>query len=133
MTAPLPILVVALLVMCTGAPPAVHIVEPASGAVLPGPAVRVVLEATGIEIAPVAEHRAGTAHNHLFLDVDVSPAHEPIPGGPGVVHLGGGQTEFTFDSVAPGRHRLIAVLGDPKHVPIENAATDTVMFTVGAP
>jgi hypothetical protein len=116
------------------APPGVRIVEPTEGAVLAGPSVRVVLEATGIEIAPAAEQRAGTAHHHLFLDTDLPAPGDTIPAGvTGIIHLGRGQTEFTFEGVTPGQHRVIAVLADPWHVPIKSAATDTVRFTVSPP
>lgn len=114
--------------------PAVRIVEPAEGAVLAGPSVRVVLEATGIEIAPAAEQRAGTAHHHLFLDTDLTAPGDTIPAGvTGILHLGRGQTEFTFEGVTPGQHRVIAVLADPWHIPTKSAATDTVRFTVSPP
>lgn len=116
------------------APPGVRVVEPAEGAVLAGPSVRVVLEATGIEIAPAAEQRAGTAHHHLFLDTDLTAPADTIPAGvTGILHLGRGQTEFTFEGVTPGQHRVIAVLADPWHIPTKSAATDTVRFTVSPP
>lgn len=109
----------------------VRIVEPKHDATVTGTSVHVVLEAEGVEIAPAAEHRAGTAHHHLFLDKDLTPADEAIPAGvPGIVHLGKGQTEYTFEGVAPGPHRLIALLGDPNHVPLKPLAADTVRFTV---
>jgi hypothetical protein len=108
--------------------------EPADGATLTGPAVRVVLHAEGIELAPAAELRAGTAHHHLFLDTDLTPAADTIPAGvTGIIHLGRAQTEFTFDSVGPGEHRVIAMLADPWHVPTKPLAVDTVRFTVTAP
>ena len=108
----------------------VEIVEPVSGVTASSP-VRVALQAHGIEIAPAAELRAGTAHHHLFLDRDVTPMSDTIPAGlTGIIHLGRGQTEFVFDSLTPGSHRVIAVLADPGHVPIPGAATDTIMFTV---
>jgi len=122
----------AALAACRGQRPAiVRIVEPAEDAVVSGPSVRVVLAAVGVEIAPAAELRRGTAHHHLFLDTDVTPPGDTIPAGvTGILHLGRGQTEFTFDSLAPGAHRIIAVLADPWHVPLPNAATDTVTVTV---
>lgn len=123
----------AALAACGGQPRAVaRIVEPADGAGVSGPSVRVVLEAEGVEIASAADLRPGTAHHHLFVDTDLTPAGDTIPAGvTGILHLGRAQTEFTFDSLAPGAHRIIAVLADPWHVPLRNATTDTVDFTVG--
>jgi hypothetical protein len=135
---------VALVVSLLGAPvavaqapakaapaPSVRIMEPKRGATVTGTMVHVVLEAQGVEIAPAAEHRAGTAHHHLFLDTDLTAADVAIPAGmPGIVHLGKGQSEYMFDAVAPGPHRLIALLADPNHVPLKPLTTDTVRFTV---
>ena len=121
---------------CRKAPPqaAVTITSPSAGDTIRGPAVHVTLAVTGVELAPVAEQRPGTAHHHLFLDVDAVIANGPIPlGVPGIVHLGQAQTEFHWDSVAPGRHRIIAVLADPGHVPLTPLAVDTVTFVVVAP
>ena len=112
----------------------VTITTPAAGDTIRGPAVHVTLAVTGVELAPVAEQRPGTAHHHLFLDVDAVPADGPIPlGVPGIVHLGQAQTAFHWDSIAPGRHRIIAMLGDPGHVPLQPPAADTVTFVVVAP
>jgi hypothetical protein len=111
--------------------PQVGILAPSSGAVLGGPSVRLVLEVGGITIAPVAQQRPGAAHVHLFLDVDPTPLGQPIPvGAPGITHLGGGQLEYTLDSLRNGRHRVIVVLGDNAHVAIAGQTTDTVTFTV---
>jgi Domain of unknown function (DUF4399) len=111
--------------------PKVRIVEPQEGATVTGTAVHVKLETWGIEIAPAAEHRAGTAHHHLFLDVDLTAPDVGIPVGvPGIVHLGKGQTEYTFEGVTAGPHRLIALLADPDHVPLKPLVSDTVHFTV---
>jgi hypothetical protein len=111
--------------------PRVTIVSPQNGSFLTGPSVHVVVAAQGIEIAPAAEHRVGTAHHHLFLDADVTSPDVPIPGGlAGIVHLGKGQSEYTFDNVSSGSHRLIDVLADPDHVPLKPMVADTVQFTV---
>lgn len=109
----------------------VRIVEPKQGATVTGTSVHVVLEAKGIEIAPAAEQRAGTAHHHLFLDTDLTAGDVGIPADkPGIVHLGKGQSEYTFEGVRPGPHRLIALLADPNHVPLKPLVADTVRFTV---
>lgn len=113
-------------------PPAVVIIDtPANGDTVRGAAVQITLTARGVELAPAADERPGTAHHHLFLDVETGPLDRPIPAGvTGIIHLGRAQTEFHWDSVAPGPHRIIAVLGDSKHVPLVPLASDTVHFVV---
>lgn len=112
-------------------PATVAFVEPADGAVLSGSDVRIVLAASGVEIAAAAEERAGTAHHHLFVDRDVTPLRDTIPAGvTGILHLGRGQTEFLLQALSPGEHIVIAVLADWAHVPLSPPAVDTVRFTV---
>lgn len=109
----------------------VHITAPADGDTIRSADVHVTLASEGIEIAPAAENRPGSGHHHLFLDTDVLPAGQAIPAGvDGIVHLGGGQTEYTFTGVAAGEHRLIALIGDPAHVPIGDVPADTIHFVV---
>jgi hypothetical protein len=108
----------------------VKIVAPANGATVSGP-VKVVLHATGVEIVPATVERPGTGHHHLFVDHDLTPVDDTIPRGvTGILHLGRGQTEFVLDSLAPGPHRVIAVVADWKHVPLKPLVADTVRFTV---
>ncbi len=109
----------------------VDIIEPADGAVVNSRDVRVALAAAGVEIAPAAEERSGTAHHHLFIDRTLTPPGDIIPAGvTGIVHLGRGQTEFVVQGLAPGTHRVIAVLADWAHLPLDPLASDTVGFTV---
>lgn len=111
--------------------PTVQILEPADGSTIDGPSVTVTLSVTGLTIAMAGDTTAGTGHHHLFLDRDVSPAGEPMPAEPGfIVHKGDGSSTHTFESVAPGEHRLIAVVGDGLHIPLQPWVTDTVHFTV---
>jgi hypothetical protein len=108
----------------------VKIATPRKGATVTGP-VKVTLEATGVEIVPATDERAGTGHHHLFVDRDVTPVSDTIPRGvTGIIHLGRGQTEFVLDSLTPGRHRVIAVVADWKHIPLKPLVVDTVTFTV---
>lgn len=116
-----------------GEPIRVEIVEPANGAAVTGPNVRIVLSASGIAIGPAGVDST-VAHHHLFLDTDPTPAGQPIPAGEaGIVHLGKGQTEYVFEGLAPGAHRVIAVLANWVHVPLAPPVRDTVEFTVQAP
>ena len=109
----------------------VEILRPTDGAVLADANVRVVLRARGVEIAPVAAGREGTAHHHLFVNRDVTPLSDTIPAGVlGILHLGGGETEFVLEELEPGEHRVIALLADRFHVPLDPPAADTVRFTV---
>jgi hypothetical protein len=108
----------------------VEISEPANGATVSRP-VKVVLLATGVQIAPATDSTPGTGHHHLFLDTDVTPASDTMPRGvTGILHLGRGQTEFVLDSIKAGRHRVIAVIGDHHHRALNPMAADTVEFTV---
>ena len=112
----------------------VSITSPSEGDTLTGSAVHITLAATGIEIAPAADARPETAHHHLYLDTDFPPSENPIPmGSAGVVHLGQAQTDYHWENVAPGPHRIIAVLADPGHIPLRPWVTDTVNFFVKAP
>ena len=112
----------------------VSITSPAEGDTVTGSAVHIMLNATGIEIAPAADARPETAHHHLYLDVDFPQSEATIPMGvAGIVHLGQAQKEYHWEGVAPGPHRLIAVLADPGHIPVRPYVTDTVNFVVVAP
>lgn len=115
------------------AKPTVEIVEPANGATVSSP-VKVTLKATGVEIVAATVERPGTGHHHLFVDKDVTVVSDTIPRGvTGILHLGRGQEEFVFDSLsplAPGTHRIIAVVADWHHSPLKPWVADTVTFTV---
>lgn len=108
----------------------VTILEPEDGSTVEGPRVTVRL-ATTVPLAQAGDMTPGTGHHHIFLDGDLTPEGQPIPTVPGtVVHLGDASSEFTFDAVSPGRHRIIAVMADFAHVPLDPPVVDTVFFTV---
>ena len=108
----------------------VRITSPAEGDTV-GSDVPLALSAEGVEIAPASEHRPGTAHHHLFVDRDLTPAGEKMPAGTtGLIHLGKGDSAFTLEGLVPGTHRVIAVLGDSAHVPLDPLSADTVTFVV---
>lgn len=108
----------------------VRIIAPRNGATVTGP-VTIKLKATGVQITPATVEQPGTAHHHLFVDKDLNWLHDTIPAGsPGIIHLARGQTEFTLDSLKPGKHRVIALLADWRHIPLNPIVADTVTFTV---
>jgi len=108
----------------------VEITAPASDASVSAP-VTVSLTVTGVQIVPASEPKPGSGHHHLFVDVDVPSWTEKIPAGvSNMVHLGKGQSQFTFDSLPPGKHRIVAVVADADHVPLKPPVADTVEFMV---
>lgn len=134
----LPLVAALIFAACSSEPATsdvtVTIESPAEGDTITGTSVRFTLGATGIEIAPAADARPETAHHHLYLDTDFPQVDATIPMGvDGVVHLGMAQTEYTWENVPPGPHRVIAVLADPGHIPLRPWVTDTVNFVVVAP
>jgi len=109
----------------------VTILEPANGTTVTGPNIVVRLSTTGVPIVPAGDMTPGTGHHHLYLDADVASMTAPVPTVPGsIIHMGNAASEFTFEGVAPGQHRLIAVVADGVHVPLNPAVVDTVVFTV---
>jgi hypothetical protein len=109
----------------------VTIQEPANGAEVMGTTVTVSLSVAGFPIVVAGDMTPGTGHHHLYLDADVTDVTVPVPAVPGsIVHMGDGSSGFTFEDVAPGEHRLIAVVADGAHVALQPLVVDTVVFTV---
>ena len=108
----------------------VIVVEPEDGVVVAGPDVLVRLEAVNVAIVSAGIDQPSSGHHHLFVNRDPTPVGEPIPTEEGIVHLGGAQTEHSFNDLADGSYRIIAVLGDHQHVRLGSIASDTVNFTV---
>lgn len=112
----------------------VEILAPADGSTVEGSSVTVRLSASGVRIVQAGDTTSGTGHHHLYLDDDLTPADQPVPSVPGrIIHMGDGSAEYTFEDVAPGEHRLIAVVADGVHVPLQPWVVDTVTFTVRVP
>ena len=109
----------------------VTIGSPNEGEVIMTGAVTVRLSVEGMQIVPAGDMTSGTGHHHLYLDADLTAQADPVPTVPGsIIHMGDGSAEYTFEDVAPGEHRLIAVVADGIHIPLNPSVVDTVMFTV---
>ena len=111
--------------------PTVTIVSPAENDST-GPDVPVVLSHANVSIAKADSKRAeGTGHFHLFLDTIPAMDTMPIPPtSKQIVHIGTGDSTFTFKGLKPGPHTIIAVLGYGNHVAMMPETTDTVHFVV---
>jgi hypothetical protein len=109
---------------------AVTIVSPAEGDST-GHDVTVVLGKEGVTIAKAdAAKVEGIGHFHLFLDTVPSAAGAPIPPTSAhTVHIGTGDSTYTFKGLAPGQHQIIAVIGYGDHTPMPSRQ-DTVNFVV---
>lgn len=109
----------------------VVILEPAEGSEVAGPSVTVRLDVSGFPIVPAGDMTPGTGHHHLYLDADLTPASEPVPSVEGsIIHMGDASATYTFQNVAPGEHRIIAVVADGAHFPLQPWVVDTVTFRV---
>jgi len=109
----------------------VRISQPAAGARVVGGSVLVMLEVSGLTIAPAGTMEPGTGHHHLVVDAELPVAGLPIPATPGVhIHMGQGQTEYELTGLAAGEHTVIAVVGDGAHIPLSPWVADTVRFVV---
>lgn len=105
----------------------VAIVAPTEQSVQEERDVAVRLNSTGLAGDP----GTGTAHLHLYLDMDLGDVSGSVPTAPGRnVHLGVGSRAHVFEDVASGVHRLIAVVTDEAHVPLRPLVVDTVNFVI---
>lgn len=109
----------------------VTIEEPVYSGDVMGTSVTVRLSVTGFPVVPAGDMTPRTGHHHLFLDADLTAPDEPIPTIPGqIVHLGTGDSTYTFEDLSIGQHRLIAVVADGAHFPLQPWVVDTVVFNV---
>lgn len=109
----------------------VTIEEPAEGAEVPGPDVTVRLSVDGFPIVAAGDMTPNTGHHHLYLDADLTPPGEPVPTVENrIIHMGDASDAFTFTGLEPGEHRIIAVVADGAHFPLQPWVVDTVTFVV---
>lgn len=112
------------------AAPTVTILAPAEGSFQEEKDVTVWLRST-VPIVPAGDMAPGTGHHHLYLDSDLGDMSAPIPTVPGsIVHMGDASNEYVFENVSSGPHRIIAVVADGAHVPLQPLVVDTVEFVV---
>jgi hypothetical protein len=109
---------------------AVMIVSPAEGDST-GHDVTVVLGKENVTIEKANSTKAeGVGHYHLFLDTIPTLEGQVIPPGTkNIVHIGTGDSTYTFKGLAPGAHELIAVIGYGDHSAMPQRR-DTVKFVV---
>jgi hypothetical protein len=109
---------------------AVRIVSPAKGDST-GHDVTVVLTKENVVIAKAdGQQVEGTGHYHLFLDTIPSADGVAIPpNSKHTVHIGTGDSTYTFKGLTAGPHEIIAVIGYGNHFPMATRR-DTVKFVV---
>ena len=123
-----------LLVGACAEPPAqrsITITAPMEGETVSGPDVTVRLAAENMEIVPAGDMTPNSGHHHIIVNADLPAMDAPIPAAEGVyIHMGMGQTEYTLTGLEPGEYRIIALVGDHVHVPLDPPVADTVRFVV---
>lgn len=109
---------------------AVSIIAPADGDTTASD-VTIVLGKQDVTIEKASGVRAeGVGHYHLFLDTATVANGEIIPPTSNkVVHIGTGDSTYTFKGLAPGPHEVIAVIGYGDHAAMPGRR-DTVRFVV---
>ncbi|HZI42390.1 MAG TPA: DUF4399 domain-containing protein [Gemmatimonadaceae bacterium] len=108
----------------------VRITSPARGATT-GKDVTVTMQAQGVTIAKADSKKVeGVGHFHLFLDTIPTADNVRIPPTSAkIVHIGTGDSTFTFKGLSAGPHTIIAVIGYGDHSPMPGRR-DTVNITV---
>ena len=110
--------------------PSVSIIQPVNGARIGGTFL-LTMEVSGLDIVPAGTMDEGTGHHHLVIDGPLPAAGAPIPATTDVlIHLGQAQTEYEITGLTPGRHTVIAVVGDGLHIPLDPWVADTVTVLV---
>lgn len=96
-----------------------------------GTDVTINLSQQGLTIAKAdSKHVDGVGHYHLFLDTEPTADSVVIPPTSAtIVHIGTGDSTYTFKGLKPGAHRVIAVVGYGDHTPMATRR-DTVNFIV---
>lgn len=109
----------------------ITITAPMEGETVSGPDVTVRLAADNMEIVPAGDMTHNSGHHHIIVNADLPAKDAPIPAVEGVyIHLGMGQTEHTLTGLEPGEYRIIALVGDHTHMPLDPPVVDTVRFVV---
>ena len=121
--------------------------QPAAPAAAAGPEVLIISpkegDSTGTDVTvtlskagPVAIEKAsgtkadGVGHYHLFLDTATVADGTVIPPATAhMIHIGTGDSTYTFKGLAPGAHQIIAVIGYGDHSAMAGKR-DTVNFVV---
>ena len=97
-----------------------------------GADVTVVLSKEGaVSIEKASGTKAeGVGHYHLFLDTaSVADGTVIPPATKHMVHIGTGDSTYTFKGLPPGQHEIVAVIGYGDHSAMA-AKRDTVRFVV---
>ncbi len=107
--------------------PSIDATAPAT--VAEGQPVIVEVELQGFSLAKADGDTSGrTGHLHVFVDRPPTPAGQPIPVEPSIIHSAA--TSIEVPGLDTGEHALWVVAGDGTHVPLAPAVMDKVTVTV---
>lgn len=111
----------------------VTITSPREGSTVTGPKVDVKLKIENFTTVDAGSPvKAGEGHAHVLVDREPK-AGEVLPTtDPSVVHFGKAPYDARSIDLTPGKHTLIAVLGDSSHKVLEPVVSHRVTITVRA-
>jgi hypothetical protein len=82
-----------------------------------------------VTVTVAAEGLSPDGHLHVFVDREPTPAGQPVPDEPGIIHAPG--PTVAVPDLAPGPHTIWVVAGDAAHLPLDPPVMDKVTVTVG--
>ncbi|MCX6049411.1 MAG: DUF4399 domain-containing protein [Chloroflexi bacterium] len=113
----------------TSTQPAVHFVEPHTGATVP-PNFMVKMAATGLTVEKSGEIHSGAGHMHILVDTDFVPAGDVIINDAQHIHFGKGQLTTPI-TLTPGIHVLHLQFANGAHIALDGPQyRDTITVTV---
>ncbi|MES2422974.1 MAG: DUF4399 domain-containing protein [Pseudomonadota bacterium] len=106
----------------------ITITEPADGATVSSP-FKVKFGAEGVKIDPAGAIVAGSGHHHLLINSGPMAEGQSIPMDETHLHYGKAQTEADI-TLAPGKYKLTAQLGNGAHQSYGEKLSKTIEVTV---
>jgi hypothetical protein len=88
-----------------------------------------VLAGQSVTVTVAQEGLADDASLYVFVDRDPSPAGEPVPEDPGIIHFTGAAA--AIPELTPGAHFAWVVAADAAGLPLDPPVMDRIAVTVG--
>jgi ribosomal protein L28 len=108
--------------------PTIKVTGPATATV--GQPITITVAAHGIRLVPADGDTSGVSgHLHVFIDRAPTPAGQPIPKAPDIIHTAATKIDIPAFTT-PGEHTLWVVVGDGVHTPFKPPVMDKLTVVV---